>query len=298
MRFGVLLLVVAVVMVGPNGCREAEPPENLLVVASIFPLADFVRNVGGDLIQVEVLIPGGASPHTYEPTPRQVEAVSRSRLFVKIGLGLELWAEKVLSAAGPELRVLEVSQGVEVIKGDEQGHRGVHRDHGNPHIWLDPIIAKAIVSRIEEALVEIDSAHTAIYRHNGQQYRSQLDSLDQQIRKRIANFKTHQFVAFHPAWAYFARRYGLEQVAVIEPAPGKEPTPTHVAEVAQVLEQIDARALFAEPQLNPKVADAIARETGIPVLMLDPLGHPNQQDRDSYLKLMETNLSVMEEAMG
>ena len=265
--------------------------EQVVVVASIAPLGDFVRHVGGDRVKVEVLVPPGASPHTFEPTPAQVRRLATADLLVLNGVGLEFWAEKMVqSAANPNLRVVVTSEGLDIMQTvDEVGKVG-----GNPHVWLDPINAALQVARIRDALIEVDPAGKDIYLKNGATYIEDLKALDREIMLTVAQFREKRFVAFHPAWVYFARRYRLEQAAVIERVPGSEPSPGEIAQVVETIRRVKAKAIFAEPQLSPRVAEAIAAETGARVLFLNPLGDPPDY---AYIPTMRHNLKQLEQAL-
>ncbi len=285
-----LLVVAACARPAPENKAEAEQGP-VLVVASITPLGDFVRHVGGDRVQVEVLVPPGASPHTFEPTPEQVKLLARADLLVLNGVGLEFWADKMIqSASNPRLRVVTTAEGLDILQtADEHGEVG-----GNPHVWLDPINAALQVARIRDALVEVDPAGKDVYLRNGARYIEDLKALDRDIMLRVAQFREKRFVAFHWAWVYFARRYGLEQAAVIERVPGSEPSPGDIAQVVEAIRGIGARAIFAEPQLSPRVAQAIATETGAQVLFLNPLGEPPDYD---YIATMRHNVDQLEKAL-
>ena len=273
-------------------CVPSAPPaaDRLLVAASIPPLADFARQVGGDHVNVVTLVPPGASPHTYELTPSQVEQVARARLLVLNGVGLEYWADKLIQATGnPKLIVVDTWQGIEILDG-ETGEPG-----GNPHIWLDPQNAIVQVEHIRDALILADPAHAEGYRSRTEAYVSQLQTLDREVAAEIGTWSSRQFIAFHPAWAYFARHYGLEQAAVIERSPGREPSPAEVAAIVETAKRIGAKAIFAEPQFSAKAAQAIAEESGAAVLFLDPLG--SSLDDPSYLNLLRYNVSQMAKAL-
>ena len=265
--------------------------DQVVVVASIAPLGDFVRHVGGDRVKVEVLVPPGASPHTFEPTPAQVRRLATADLLVLNGVGLEFWAEKMVqSAANPNLRVVVTSEGLDIMQTvDEEGKVG-----GNPHVWLDPINAALQVARIRDALIEVDRADKDIYLKNGAAYIEDLKALDREIMLTVAQFREKRFVAFHSAWVYFARRYGLEQAAVIERVPGSEPSPGEIAQVVETIRRVKAKAIFAEPQLSSRVAEAIAAETGARVLFLNPLGDPPDY---AYIPTMRHNLEQLEQAL-
>ncbi len=277
--------------------------EKMPVAASIFPVADMVRQVGGDLVEVISVIPPGASPHTYEPKPSVLKKISSIKIFFMIGAGLEHWNEKFVNSTDGRLKKIVLSDGVDLIHGKDHHHgEKAGKPHSeetfaNPHIWLDVEIAKSMVKKIVAAFVSIDNAHAPYYEDRGNQYMSELDSLDLTIYKEAGKFKIKQYVAFHPAWDYFARRYGLESVGVIESVPGKSPTPLDIKNIIGNIKKHGVKAVFAEPQFNPKVAEVIAKEAGVKVLMLDPMGGPGIKGRENYIDLMKYNLAVLREAM-
>jgi len=294
----------------------AAPEGKLLVAATILPLGDFCRKIGGDLVQVQVLIPLGASPHVFEPAPSVMAKASQARVFVYIGAGLEPWADRLLQARGPgNITVVEAAQGVPLLgmaaHHHEAGEAGEnhHNDHppgaaavqdrgpaGNPHIWLDPVLAQEICRKIAAAFIQADPSHRAQYEANVKDYLAALAELDREIEGRAQRWRLKDFVSFHPAFSYFARRYGLHEVGVIEAAPGREPTPGHLRQLVTVIRRSGIKVIFAEPQLNPRVAEVVAKEAGVKVLMLDPMGGRPPYGSD-YLKLMRSNLTALDQAL-
>jgi zinc transport system substrate-binding protein len=271
------------------------------VAVSIAPLSDLAQQVGGEHVTVTTLVPPAASPHTYEPTPAQVREVAEASVLALIGLGFEFWAEDVIeSAANPDLIVVYTSEGIEVIH-DEHEHEGY--EIGNPHVWLDPRNAMVQVGHLRDALIEADPAHRTEYEANAGAYLAQLEALDEEIAAQVATWSHQEFIAFHPSWLYFAQRYGLVQVAVVERTPGKEPSPAELAEIIETARRIGARAIFAEPQFSPKATDTIAAESGAQVLFLNPLGGALRQTQDeaegptSYLEMMRYNVAQMGKAL-
>jgi len=264
------------------------------VVASISPLADFARQVGGDKVEVTLLLPAGASPHTYEPTPKTVQEISKARIFIKIGAGLEFWADKLVAAAARGVTTVTCSEGIDLIKGEEHGHD--HTFSGvDPHIWLDPTLCVKIIKKIEEAFSKADPANFSYYKKNALEYTAKLEALDREISQEVRTFRTKEYITFHSAWNYFSKRYGLRVAGVIEEGPGKEPTARHIGEILRLIRGLKTRVVFAEPQSSTRIAEAVAKEAGAQVLILDDLG--GQKGRETYLDLMRYNLSVMEKAM-
>jgi ABC-type Zn uptake system ZnuABC Zn-binding protein ZnuA len=224
-------------------------------------------------------------------------------MFFMIGAGLEYWNEKFVKSAGGKIIKVVLSEGVDLLREKEHGHEnktGVSHsvdEFANPHIWLDVDMAKSMVKKIVAALSSFDKERAAYYEGRGKGYTAELDRLDLMIHMETEMFKIKKYVSFHPAWDYFARRYGLESAGVIESVPGKSPTPLEIKRIIENIKSHGVKAVFAEPQFNPKVAEVIAKEAGIKVLMLDPMGGPGVKDRESYIDIMKYNLRVMNEAM-
>ena len=274
--------------------------DKIKVVATIAPLADFSRQVGGNKVEVTLLLPPGASPHTYEPTPKVVREISQAGLFLKIGSGLEFWADRMLQSAPANIVIVDSSAGVDLIKGAWHNHGHDHQKQDeqantDPHIWLDPLICSQIIMKIEAALSRIDPSNALYYKKNAAVYQEKLRELDKEISGRTRLFRTREYVTFHSAWNYFSRRYGLKVAAVIEESPGKEPSPRHVKKIIEILKRLNTSVIFAEPQFSPKIAETIAREAGSKVLFLDPEG--GQKGRETYIEMMRYNLAVMEKAL-
>jgi len=291
------------------------------VAASIAPLGDFCRHLGGDLVEVQVLIPPGANLHAFEPAPSVIARASQARIFIYIGAGLEPWAARVLHVQEAKDRVVvAAAAGIPLLEAGDHGHgpeeahegkgpgphepEGEHHhkedkhqhQSGNPHIWLDPVLAKDICRRVSAALIKADPAHAARYEANLRSYLAALDELDQEYRTQINTWRQKAFISFHPAFSYLARRYGLREVGVMEVTPGREPTPRHMQGIVAAVRHSGVKVMFTEAQFNPRVAQVIAQEAGVKVLVLDPMGGKPPYGSD-YLQLMRHNLAVMAEAM-
>jgi zinc transport system substrate-binding protein len=289
--------------------------EKLQVIASIFPVADMARQVGGDDVEVTTVVPAGASPHTFELKPSLVKTFASARVFLMIGAGLEFWADQLVQSSGQQLKPVVLSDGITLIRSADPHHQESAReashesnksghskhthshDSGNPHIWLDPHLAKIMVTRIQEAFSSADPARADAYETRAEAYLGRLDALDHTIADAVKQFKSREIISFHPSWDYFAARYGLIPAGVIEKTPGRNPTPKEIAELVSRIKSYHIRAVFAEPQFSPKVADVIAREAGVNVLILDPLGGETLPGRNTYIGLMTYNFQIMKESM-
>lgn len=278
--------------------------EKINIVVSIYPLRDITQQVGGERVHVDFIVPPGASPHTFEPTPSDMKKITEAKIFVIIGSGLEFWAERAIrSAARKDLKVVVLSKGMPLIHESHETHaHGKAEEHhagdtADPHIWLDPLLAKEITGRITAALIDLDPGRKAYYEKRSVEFRKELNALDARIAEAVRGFKTKEYVTFHAAWNYFSKRYGLRVAEVIEESPGKEASPKHLARIVKHIKQSGSKVVFAEPQFNPKMAEVIAREAGAQVLFLDPYGGPGIKGRDTYIGLMNYNLLTLEKAM-
>ncbi len=290
----ILACILAATLAGCSGSPVGDVPattsKQLPVVVSIAPLADFVQQVGGARVKVTTLVPAGTSPHTYVLSPAQAVAVSDARVLVLNGIGLEYWADKVIAAANnPDLVVVNTSQGIPVLAGDAD------ESGGNPHVWLNPLYAIRQVERIRDGLIQADPDGRPTYESRAAAYIATLQALDAEIAQQVASWPSREFVAFHPSFAYFAERYDLVQAAVIETTPGREPSAAELAELIATVRRVQARAIFAEPQLSAKVAETIAQETHTQLLYLDPLGATIASGR--YVDLLRYNVTQFAKAL-
>jgi zinc transport system substrate-binding protein len=298
-----LLVAIVLVALAPflvllvAGCGTAKQSGRLEVAVSIVPLADFTREVGGDLVEVETLVPPGASPHTFEPTAGQLAFLSRAKVFVTSGLQLETWAADVFSKVGNKGVVKVVAADAiprdMLLKTSEADAGGPY----DPHVWLDPTLAIHQVNAIARGLAKADPAHAGTYRDNAAAYGRKLKDLDSRLASETATFTKKSFVALHPAWSYFARRYGLVEAGAIEEVPSKEPSGELISKLVDEIKKQGITVVFAEPQINPKAAEVVAQEGGAKVKFIDPLGNPDKPDVSTYIKLMQHNVAVMAEVL-
>ncbi len=297
-----LVIFALAVLVGLGALTRLErpaPPARAapLAVASIAPIADLVREVAKDRWQVETLLPPGASPHTFEPTPAELMVMGDARVFFEVGLGLELFANRlVMAARGDGLEVVTVSRGITLIPLTPGDHHHDHDLEYNPHVWLDPVAAMTIVANIEGALTKLDPAGAEVYRQNAEVYTAKLSALDESYKRELGALGARRVVVFHDAYPYLARRYGIEIVGVIEESPGKEPSARHIASLVAKIREFGAAAVLVEPQLSPRMGEVLALVAGIKVGVIDPLGAT--PETGTYLELMRKNLVNLADALA
>lgn len=285
------------------GCAAPTATGRMRVSATIWPLADFCKNVGGDLVDVQSLIPPGANAHTYEPTPSEFTFLNQSKVFVMVGLGLETWATTVINKAGrPGTVIVVTSDAVpkaRLIKaGAYNGEPGSAGAPWDPHIWLDPTIAVYQVEAIRDGFIKADPANAATYKANAASYVAKLEALDRELMAATSKFTGRSFVALHPGWTYFSRRYGIQQAGAVQEFPEQEPSGKQIADIVKKIKELNIKVIFAEPQISAKAAQVIAQEIpGVRVLFLDPLGNPAKPDVSTYIDMMKHNAAVMREAL-
>lgn len=280
----VLVLISIIVLGFSNNFVFSQPEIPFLVSASISPLAHLVAAVGGERVEVNLIIPPGADPHFFEFSPSLLQKISRSRAVFIIGLGLETFIEPMIATVKSEVPVFEVNPGIEVIQNT----------HPNPHIWLSPKNIPLIVQNIAHGLTSIDSAGERYYKSQAEKIAQAFQQLDQWFTQEVASLSTLDFCASHPAWSYLARDYGLNQVATLEEGHGKDPTPRRLKEIIDLMRAKKVRVILVSPLESDKVARIVAQETGATILYLDPIG---QFPAGSYLDLMRENLQKIVEVL-
>jgi ABC-type Zn uptake system ZnuABC Zn-binding protein ZnuA len=310
--FAVLWGLFAVAAVG---CKKGGGPGGKpVVVASIFPVYDLTRRVAGDAVHVELMLAPGREVHDYNPTTKDAKRVAGARLAFIVGLELDEWTKKIIDASGAAAPIVELGERVETKRfqldrvgageaheehdehegegegGDHGGHH--HRvDAGDPHVWLSVPLAVEMVGVIESELAGTWPDKAEIFAANARALRAELDALDAEIRQATAVFSRKAFVTFHGSFGYFAAEYKLEIAAVIEPYPGKEPSPAYLREVLTAISKKPISALYTEPQLDPRPAQVLAREAKLELLVLDPVG--GLEGRESYAAMMRFNLEAL-----
>lgn len=254
-----------------------EPPIRTFV--SILPQSYFVERIGGDNVIVEVLVDPGKSPHTFEPTPRQMIALGEADLYFGIGFPFEQRVLAKVQSANPTFRLIHTDRGVikrplDAPHSDEHGGEGHHNENGaevfDPHIWLSKPEIMVQAENIYDALVSFDPSHRDTYKNNLTLFMNELDRIDLKLRRTFEPYRERPFFVYHPAFGYFADTYGLVQVSIeIE---GKSPTPRQIQYLIEEAKEQGARVIFVSPQFDSKSAGVIAKAIGGSVVQVDPLG--------------------------
>ena len=279
---GGLLAVAAAALPGAAG-------EPLEVWVSIPPMLEIVGRVGGDRVHAQALLAPGASPHTFEPTPRQLAGLWEADLFLGIGVSFETPLLAKIASMRPDLAVADCSREVELAPIDD-AHLDAHpAERFDPHTWLDPVLVKVEATAVRDELCRLSPADCAALDANLASYLADLEAAHRRIETMLAPYRGRTLLVFHPAYGYFARRYGLEQVAV--EVGGKEPTPRQLGLLVEQAKASGATALFVQPQVRGSAAAAVAEALGCPLVELDPLA----ADLSANLERMARDIAA---AMG
>ncbi len=258
---------------------HAFPNDKLPVFVSIVPQKYFLQQIGKDLVDVQVMVQPGANPATYEPKPRQMADLSKTKVYFSIGVPVEnAWLKKI-AAVNPKMMVAHTDHGIEKIhmaahhhhdEEDEHHEEGEHGRKGlDPHIWLSPPLVMTQARTILSVLQEVDPTHRAAYEANYKAFISEIVNLDLDLKNIFAGKRGLQFMVFHPAWGYFAQAYGLEQVPIeIE---GKDPKSAQLKELIKHARENGIKVVFVQPQFSTKSAKLVAKEIGGEVAFVDPL---------------------------
>ncbi len=245
------------------------------VCVSILPQAFFVQKIAGDLVDIEVLVKPGSSPATYAPKPSQLKLISNASLYFTIGVAFEKnWLHR-FSSINDNMNLIDTTKGIEKIsmKSDhheeEEEYDGHHHKGLDPHIWLNPILVASQVDIITDALAKEDPKNSKIYIQNRENFLKELQTLDKEIKKILSNTKNREFIVFHPSFGYFAKRYGLEQIAIEKE--GKEPSVKYIKKVIDFAKEHEIKRIFVAPQFSQKSAKQIAKQINGTVTSINPL---------------------------
>lgn len=256
------------------GCGRATDPgaSDLVAAGTIAPLADLVKSVAGPEWTVHTIVPPGTSPHVFEPAPRHVRSLARARVLVAVGAGYDGWAAGLARAAASRATLLDASAAVGVhAGGPAHDHAGADRDE-DPHWWLSPDRTRRLVPALVSALAAADPRGRASYGARGAALDAELEALDARIASALRPFRGATFVSSHAAWGWFADRYGLREAGAIEPVPGREPSPRELAALIATVKRAGLTTLFTEPQFPASAARVVARDAGLAIATLDPIG--------------------------
>ncbi len=320
-RSGILPIVAVLMLSMATGCSQSNPNQEKTseqspkvqevgstpsvqlgktkVVTTFLPIYLFTKAVAGNVADVEILVPPGTEVHEYQATPENVKAIATANVLVKNGLGLEEFLEgTVKNAQNPKLTEIDASIGIKplneispVVKTapDEKDH-----DHlqGNPHVWLDPVLAKQQVTNIRDGLIAADPANKATYEANATAYIKELESLNSEFQQTLQKNPSCTFITFHDAFPYLAKRYNLKQVAVVE-IPEDQLSPADVQNAISAVKKYKVKALFSEPGVDNKLLVSLSKDLKLTLRPLDSL-ETGETAPQYYFKAMKANLQILD----
>jgi zinc transport system substrate-binding protein len=250
--------------------------EKIKVFVSILPQAYFVERVGGDRVDVSVMVGPGQNPATYEPMPRQMVELSKAKLFFRIGVPFEdVWMDRI-SKTNPKMKVIDTRRGIKLLpmkthhhKAPKQ-HTGLQKDGlKDPHIWTSIRLVKIQAQNICDALINLDQDNKGYYQDNLRAFIDDLNNLDAEIVESLKGIRARKFMVFHPAWGYFARDYGLDQIPI--EIGGKEPGARELVNLIEEAKNDGIKIIFVQKQFSEKSAEALSAAIKGRIIQIDPL---------------------------
>jgi len=286
----IFAFIVLPIVSGISCVGNGETSDKIGVVVTILPQVEFVEKVGGNKVDITVMVPPGAEPHTYEPTPSQMVALSQAQIYAKVGSGIDFelgdWIDNLVEQ-NKDIPVINCSEGIalqEMTVPDEDGKEAGGMD---PHVWMSPVNAEVMVQNICHGLVQVNPDNQAYYEENRDAYLLELTQLDQDIKNGLSGVTNRKFMVYHPSFGYFAEEYDLTMIPIEDE--GKEPTGEGIKYVIDYANEHNIKIIFASPQFSQESAKVIASAIGGEVISIDPLAK-------NYIINMRTLLDELEQA--
>jgi len=285
--FSLLIAVIIAIFVFPFYNPNGQITDNRLSVAvTIYPTYDIVKNIGGDKINLNQIIPFGQEPHSFEPTPRDIINISNSKLFIYTGLAVDSWAIDLGDIAKKRKKFIKLSEVSEIVKND-------------PHFWLDIDNFKKMANLIANRLIKLDSNNEISYQENLSIYLAKLEKLDSAYKEQLGNCEIHSVIVNHNAFQYLARRYDFKTFPIMGISPDDKPSAKVLAEIVDLVKERNISTLFFEELASSRVIETVAKETGIQIDSLSPFGNiPQNEIQTGYINLMYQNLEKLKKAMS
>lgn len=281
------------------GCGSPKPVDNgkMKVVATVYPVYEVAKQVGGDKISLSMLVPLGAEPHDWEPTASNLREIGAAKVFLYSGAGLEPMDKLLTKEVAGKAKICELSAGLELLPGNSLSGKGTAAALSyDPHVWLDPMNVYQEVDHVVATFSEADPANKDYYAANGRKFQEQLKKLDNQYRENLQNKVRKDFVSAHEAFGYLAKRYDLVQVGIMGMSHESEPTPEAMATVVKFINNNHIPVIYTEADSENKIATAIAKETGVQIKTLhtiETITDEQQKQGVSYITFMEENLAAL-----
>lgn len=300
------LLVLVVVIIGWSVLRQSEvevveSSKKLPITVSMPLLRDLTEEIGRDQVVVTSIINGPSCNHHYEPASGDLINISRSTVFIKVGMGFDLWADKLIESVGENMTVIDASQGVTGIDTDHHGHEhGDHEEHsdhghhyGNPHYWGNPENVKLMAENILKGLIKALPEKEDYFTRNYQEYLSKIDQTVSRLRTELARVSDKKILSYSAAFPYFYHYFGFDNLATVEDTCEQEVSPRRIAEVIRIIKANQVKVVVGEA-VYPKLPENLVRETGTKLVLL----WPNTNETGDYLDTLSENVKKLVAALN
>jgi len=306
----IILASILAMSVFASGCsKKAESNvdnDKLTVYTTVFPVYDFVRNIGQDKVNLNYIIPPGVEPHDYEITPKVLKDIQNADLLIKNGLGIDNFVDKIESES--DLKIVTASEGITPLtysEEEEHDHDHDHEEeisdehnHGEyePHVWLDIDLAIKECTNIKDALIESDEENKEYYEENYNNYIKELENLNTKYNKELKNITKNDIIVSHDAYGYLCEKYDINQISITGISANQEPSLSKISEISNYVKDNNIKYILFDGLVNPKVSQTIANEANIDTAILYSIDGLTKKDFDnnaSYVSLMEKNLETL-----
>ena len=280
MGFLFRILTLSVVLLLFSCSNSNNSKGNQGIVFSIFPIYDIAKNISVGGIVVDYIVPAGANPHSYRPTPSKVQSLQRAKIFVGINREFDGWVEKFLN------------------KDCKKIYLGGRSSHENPHIWLSLKNGAVLSKKIATVLIENDSKNRDLYQNNLKKYIGEIDKLNREIFNKFLKLKSKSFIQWHRSWDYMAKDYNLKIVATVQDGHGKKPSIQKYKSIVDLAKSKGVKVVVLSPRMKSGVLEPLLKAIGGDAVRLDGIGDPKDKNMDTYLKLIETNTNILQKTLG
>ena len=292
---GILILAFASVLLFNFGSTKKVSDGKLQVTASFYPMYFFASRIGGDKANVISITPASAEPHDYEPTTQDLVSIQNSNMLVLNGGALEAWGNKIKGQLPANVLVVTAGEGLANKQLNENG-----QTIQDPHIWLDPILAKKEIAVIERGFEKIDPKDSVYFQANAQKLNNDLDGLNTEYSHAFTNCAQTDFITSHAAFGYLGAQYGINQIPISGVSPDEEPSTQKLVEITNLVKAKNIKVIFFESLISPKLSDTIAHEAGAKAMVLDPIEGVTKDGLatgQNYLTIMRQNLNNLQIAL-
>ncbi|MDD2627871.1 MAG: metal ABC transporter substrate-binding protein [Clostridia bacterium] len=306
--FSILFLVIVLLLTIAFNIKKEESKnseEKVKIVATLFPQYDFAKQIGGDLVDVSLLLPPGTDVHTYDPAPKDIVSINKSNVFLYTGPQMEPWAANISQNLNNSVKIVNVAEGIELFQEEtqEHEHEDEHHHEKDPHIWLDINNAKIMAKNICEILCIMDNVNSYVYKKNAEEYIKKLNELDNSFEQTINNGKRNK-IAFGDkfAYSYFVNRYKIDYISAYDGcSESAEPSISKIISIEKEIEKEKIPVIFYESLSEGKIAKSIASKTGIKALVFSSVHNVSSgelKNGTTYIDIMEKNRINLEEAIN